>query len=173
MAIQSITTSFTHVACMHVLYHALIRTFLSHSMNRNLPLSSVQLAIQPEQASKNTLKETLSTAGDLAKTIAELTAVVADILHNVPYVKGIAGTLAQIIKMRDVTLLLLYRAVLNSFQEMKFQKERCGELINKILRCSHKLFLALREIGESPNQPALSSLEQDLKEYFQYGICGV
>ena len=100
--------SHTLLVCM-CCYRALIRTFPFHSMNRNPPVSSVQLAIQqPEQASKNTLKETLSTAGDLAKTVAELTVVVADILHNVPYVKGIAGTLTQIIKMRDVTLILLY-----------------------------------------------------------------
>ena len=139
-------------------------------MNRNPPLSSVQLAIQPEQANKNTLQETLSTAGDLVKIIAELTVVVADILHNVPYVKGIAGTLTQIMKIRDVTLILFYGAVLNLLQEMKFQKERCSKLINKILRRSHKLFSALLQIGESPNRPALISLQRDLEEYFQYGL---
>ena len=107
MAIQSIATSFTHVACMHVLYHALIQTLPSHSMNRNLP--SVQPAIQqPRQANKNTLEETLSTAGDIAKTVTDLTAVVANVLQDVPYVNGIAGIVTQIIKIRDVTLILLY-----------------------------------------------------------------
>ena len=140
-------------------------------MNRNPPLSSVPTVIQqPEQASKNTLKETLSTAGDLAKTVTDLTAVVANVLQDVPYVNSIAEIVTQIIKIRDVTLILLYGAMLNLFQEMKFQKKRCGELINKILQRSHKLFLALLQIGESPNRPALVSLERNLEEYFQYGL---
>ena len=56
---------------------------------------------------------------------------------------------------------------------MKFQKERCSELVNKILRRSHKLFLALLQIGESPNRLALVSLERDLEEYFQYANISV
>ena len=78
-------------------------------MNRNSPLTSVQLAIQqPEQVKKNTLEETLSTAGDLGKTVTDLTAVVANVLQDVPYVNGIAGIVTQIIKIRNVTLILLY-----------------------------------------------------------------
>ena len=89
-------------------------TFPSHSMNRNPPVSSVQLAIQqPEQANKNTLEEMLSTAGDLAKTVTDLMAVIANVLQDVPYVNGIAGIVTQIIKIRDVTLILLYWAKLN------------------------------------------------------------
>ena len=91
---------------MRVLYHALVLP-LTVQMNRDPASPSVQQAIQqPEQVNKNALRETLGTVVDLAKTVGELTAVVADILHNVPYVKGIAGTLTQIIKIRDVTLIL-------------------------------------------------------------------
>ena len=78
-------------------------------MNRNSSLTSVQLAIQQqEQANKNNLQETLSTVGDIAKTVAELTAVVANVLQDVPYVNGIVGIVTQIIKIRNVTLILLY-----------------------------------------------------------------
>ena len=83
-------------------------------MNRNPPVSSIYLANQQlEQANKNTLEETLSTAGDLAKAVANLTAVVANVLQDVPYVNGIAGIVTQIIKIRDVTLILLYGTMLN------------------------------------------------------------
>ena len=92
--------------CICVLYNALIRAF---SSSRNPPLSSVQLVIQQqEQANKNNLQETLSTVGDIAKTVAELTAVVANVLQDVPYVNGIVGIVTQNIKIRDITLILLY-----------------------------------------------------------------
>ncbi len=107
VAIQSIATIHMLRRCCTTLSFELSPLTEHMNMNRNPPLSSVQLAQPPEEANNNTFKEMLSTAGDLAKTVADLTTVVADILQNVPYVKGIAGTLAQIIKIRDVTLILL------------------------------------------------------------------
>ena len=90
------------VLCMRLLYHSFPR--LTVDMSRNSPLSSVQHAIQ--QLEQMNVLETLGTAADLASTVGELTAVVAVILQDAPYVQSIAGVLTQIIKIRDVTPIL-------------------------------------------------------------------
>ena len=56
---------------------------------------------------------------------------------------------------------------------MKFQKERCNELIDKVLRRSHILFSELLQIRQSLSHPALVPLEKDLEAYWQYGQCFV
>ncbi len=106
VAVHSIATSLTQHVCMFCTTLSFELSPLTVHMNRNPPLSSVKLAIR--QANKTVLGETLSTTGDLAKTVADWTAVIANVLQDVLYVNGIAGIVTQIIKIRDVTLISLY-----------------------------------------------------------------
>ena len=59
--------------------------------------------------------------------------------------------------------------MLNLFQEMKFQKEHCSELIEKILHRSSTLFSTLLQIAQSQDPLALIPLQKDLMAYWRYG----
>lgn len=52
-------------------------------------------------------KKILDTGANLARTVIELSAEVAQAFNGVPYVGAIAGIVVKIIKIRDVSLALM------------------------------------------------------------------
>ncbi|KAJ7843140.1 hypothetical protein B0H14DRAFT_3868690 [Mycena olivaceomarginata] len=71
-------------------------------------------------------------------------------LADVPYVKGIAGVILQIIKIKE---------------EVTDNRLRCRELIDKVVRRSETILSGLKKIAQSPGREGLRELEADLVAY--------
>ncbi|KAF9471966.1 hypothetical protein BDN70DRAFT_973200 [Pholiota conissans] len=103
-------------------------------------------------SSIHTILQTLRTVAlvQLTNTVLAVVKEVGDMLNGVPYVKSLSGVILQIIKVRD---------------ELKVNKKRCGEIIDKVMRMAKKIFEKLAEVAKSDQHDKLAKLEEQLKEH--------
>ncbi|KAG6836712.1 hypothetical protein H0H87_004868, partial [Tephrocybe sp. NHM501043] len=92
-----------------------------------------------------------STTTNLVETTAKLAKEVGELLKNVPYIKGVAGIIIQIIAIRD---------------ELNTAEERLQELSDKVLRKSSIILEGLLSVARSPNKDTLVRIEGRLKDYY-------
>ncbi|KAF9477242.1 TPR-like protein [Pholiota conissans] len=92
----------------------------------------------------------VDTSIQLTNTVLAVVKEVGDILNGVPYVKSLSGVVLQIIKVRD---------------ELKVNKKRCGEIIDKAMRMAKKIFEKLAEVAKPDRLDKLAKLEGQLKEH--------
>ncbi|KAF9482889.1 TPR-like protein [Pholiota conissans] len=86
----------------------------------------------------------------LVNDVASIVKEVGEVLTNIPYVKSLSGVILQIIRIRN---------------EVKANKERCKEVIDKALRMSKSIYEKLGEVAQSSQRERLSALEKHLKEH--------
>ncbi|KAF8182554.1 P-loop containing nucleoside triphosphate hydrolase protein [Pholiota molesta] len=87
---------------------------------------------------------------DFTGTVFAIVRDVGEILGHIPYVKGLSGIILQFIKIRD---------------EIQWNKKRCREIIDKVLRTSKFIYEILAEISARNGKHQLHRLEYHL------GIC--
>ncbi|KAG6853594.1 hypothetical protein H0H87_008450, partial [Tephrocybe sp. NHM501043] len=92
-----------------------------------------------------------STTTNVVDSVAKLVREVGELLKNVPYIKGVAGIILQIIAIRD---------------ELNTAEERSHELLNKVLRKSSIILEGLLSVARSPNKDMLVRIEGRLKDYY-------
>ncbi|KAJ7769694.1 hypothetical protein DFH07DRAFT_806722 [Mycena maculata] len=85
-----------------------------------------------------------------ASTILAIAKEVGEMLRGVPYVRAISGVILEIIKIKE---------------EVRDNKRRCQELIDKVIRRSDTILSGLKKIGETPGKEGLKDLEADLVAY--------
>ncbi|KAG6844308.1 hypothetical protein H0H87_007878 [Tephrocybe sp. NHM501043] len=108
------------------------------------------LLLSAGHSPRNLNAELDSTTVDLVNTVANLAKDAGEMLKGVPYVKGVAGIILQIIAIRD---------------EINTAKERSHELINKVLRKSSVILEGLLSVARLPNKGMLTRIEGRLKDY--------
>ena len=95
-----------------------------------------------------------------------------ELLKDIPYVKGVAGTVLQIIKIWDVSDHIssrLLRPLTHRYaQEIKQNRERCAELVRKY---TTTLLRSLDKVSQSPQKDQLRDLEEDLSNCKRYTAC--
>ncbi|KAF8196939.1 P-loop containing nucleoside triphosphate hydrolase protein, partial [Pholiota molesta] len=77
---------------------------------------------------------TVDKALELTNTLAAIVKEVAEVLNHAPYVKTLTGVILQFIKIKD---------------ELKTNKERCREIIDKVLNLSDWIYDKLAAIAKS------------------------
>ncbi|KAG6831118.1 hypothetical protein H0H87_006143 [Tephrocybe sp. NHM501043] len=82
--------------------------------------------------------------------VAKLAKEAAEMLKDVPHVKGVAGFILQIIAIREAT---------------EAGREKSHELIDTVLRRSILVLDELLSVGKSPYREKLVRVEGKLKEY--------
>ncbi|KAF9471016.1 TPR-like protein [Pholiota conissans] len=115
-------------------------------------MSSTNALIRPINPPGATQSSTsaVDTSIQLTNTVLAVVKEVGDMLNGVPYVKSLSGVILQIIKVRD---------------ELKVNKKRCGEIIDKVMRMAKKIFEKLAEVAKSDQRDKLAKLEEQLKEH--------
>ncbi|KAF9474427.1 TPR-like protein [Pholiota conissans] len=85
-------------------------------------------------------------------TVLSIVKEVGEMLDGVPYVKALSGVVLKFIKIRD---------------EIKSNKARCAEIINKVLRMSKTIYDKLSEIANSGGrvQTMLAKIKMHLEDY--------
>ncbi|KAF9477248.1 TPR-like protein [Pholiota conissans] len=134
---------------------ALLRLPLStsspHSERDKLNMSSTNTLIlctsNPPGGTQSSTSA-VDTSIQLTNTVLAIVKEVGDMLNGVPYVKSLSGVILQIIKVRD---------------ELKVNKKRCGEIIDKVMRMTKKIFEKLAEVAKSDQRDKLAKLEEQLK----------
>ncbi|KAF9477174.1 TPR-like protein [Pholiota conissans] len=114
--------------------------------------STNALTLRPSNPPGGTQSPTsaVDTSIQLTNTVLAIVKEVGDMLNSVPYVKSLSGVILQIIKVRD---------------ELKVNKKRCGEIIDKVMRMANKIFEKLAEVAKSDQREKLAKLEEQLKEH--------
>ncbi|KAF9470553.1 TPR-like protein, partial [Pholiota conissans] len=122
---------------------SLKRTFTSNMDNPNAPpaIQSPDLKVNEDNA--------LDTIVNSTNNVVAIVKEVGEILAHAPYVKALSGVVLQIIKIRD---------------EIKSNKQRCHEIIDKVVRISEAIYERLREVAKSPGKEKLGRLEKHLVE---------
>ncbi|KAF8182635.1 hypothetical protein BJ912DRAFT_565477 [Pholiota molesta] len=92
----------------------------------------------------------VDTGIELVNTVVAIVKEVSEMLNGVPYVKSLSGVILQIIRVRD---------------EIKANKQRCREIIDKVLRMSKSIYQKLAEVAQSSQREKLSRLESQLSEH--------
>ncbi|KAF9477246.1 TPR-like protein [Pholiota conissans] len=92
----------------------------------------------------------VDTSIQFTNTVLAVVKEVGEMLNGVPYVKSLSGVVLQIIKIRD---------------ELKVNKKRCVEIIDKVMRMAKKIFEKLAEVAKSDQRDKLAKLEEQLKEH--------
>ncbi|KAF9472649.1 TPR-like protein [Pholiota conissans] len=92
----------------------------------------------------------VDTSIHLTDTVLAIVKEVGEMLHGVPYIKSLSGVILQIIQVRD---------------ELKINKKRCSEIIDKVMRIAKKIFEKLTEIAKSNQRDKLARLEGQLMEH--------
>ncbi|KAF9477240.1 TPR-like protein [Pholiota conissans] len=90
------------------------------------------------------------TSIELVNSVSAVVKEVGEMLNGIPYVKSLSGVILQIIKIRD---------------EIKANKKRCHEIIDKVLRMSKSIYEKLAEVARSNKREKLSRLEGHLTEH--------
>jgi len=112
------------------------------------------------------------TAYAAAITALGITKEVGALLKDIPYVKGVAGTVLQIIKIGDVsdhTSSRLLRPLTHRYaQEIKQNRDRCAELTEVVRKHTTTLLRSLDKVSQSPQKDQLKDLEEDLSRYKRY-----
>ncbi|KAF9477256.1 TPR-like protein [Pholiota conissans] len=103
----------------------------------------------PSGASRNSFS-LADRSTDLVNTVLAIVKEVGQILDGVPYVQSLSGVILQIIKVRD---------------EIKANKKRCNEVIDKVLRMSNSMYEKLAEVARSHQREKLSRIEGHLREH--------
>ncbi|KAF9471998.1 hypothetical protein BDN70DRAFT_887498 [Pholiota conissans] len=88
--------------------------------------------------------DAIDTGIGLAETVISTVKEVGELLNNIPYVKSLSGVVMQIIKIRD---------------EVKSNRDRCREVIDKVMRTSRSLYTRLADVAKSREKADLSKLE--------------
>jgi hypothetical protein len=105
-------------------------------------------------------------------TALGITKEVGELLKNIPYVKAVAGTVLQIIKIGDVsdhTSSRLLQPLTHSYaQEIKQNRDRCVELTEVVRKHTTTLLRSLDKVSQSPQKGQLKDLEEDLSRYKRY-----
>ncbi|KJA17320.1 hypothetical protein HYPSUDRAFT_218940 [Hypholoma sublateritium FD-334 SS-4] len=99
---------------------------------------------------KSRTKDAVDDGTALVDTMLTIVKEVGEMLASVPYVKSVSGIVLQLIKIRD---------------EVKINKERCQEIIDKILSISKIIYERLLELGKSNAKNKLGRLENHLVDY--------
>ncbi|KAF8179419.1 hypothetical protein BJ912DRAFT_1045156 [Pholiota molesta] len=89
----------------------------------------------------------VDTGISLANSVIAILKEVGGMLKGVPYVQALSGVILQIIKIRD---------------EIKSNKERCREIIDKVLRISKSIYERLADVAKSEGKEKLTRLEGHL-----------
>ncbi|KAF8169378.1 hypothetical protein BJ912DRAFT_1087617, partial [Pholiota molesta] len=89
----------------------------------------------------------VDTGISLVNSVTAIVKEVGGMLKNVPYVQALSGVILQIIKIRD---------------EIKANKERCREIIDKVLRISKSIYERLEDVAKSEGKEKLARLEGHL-----------
>ncbi|KAF8179411.1 hypothetical protein BJ912DRAFT_1045151 [Pholiota molesta] len=89
----------------------------------------------------------VDTGISLANSVIAIVKEVGGMLKGVPYVQALSGVILQIIKIRD---------------EIKSNKERCREIIEKVLRISKSIYERLADVAKSEGKEKLTRLEGHL-----------
>ena len=55
-------------------------------------------------------------------------------------------------------------------QELKVNKKRCSEIIDKVMRMAKKIFEKLADVAKSDQRDKLAKLEEQLKEHERYFV---
>ncbi|KAF8196928.1 hypothetical protein BJ912DRAFT_1140585 [Pholiota molesta] len=103
--------------------------------------SSGDLAPQAPTGSNTVVVDAIDKALDLTNTLAAIVKEVAEVLQHAPYVKTLTGVILQFIK--------------SEMYELKTNKERCREIIDKVLNLSHWIYeklAAIAKTGERANE---------------------
>ena len=107
-------------------------------------------------------------------TALGITREVGDLLKNIPYVKGVAGTVLEIIKIVDVSDHRSFRWIRHLThkyaQEIKTNRERCAELTGVVRNHTTALLRSLDKVSQSPQKDQLKELEEDLSRYKRYAV---
>ncbi|KAH8810136.1 hypothetical protein DL96DRAFT_1821644 [Flagelloscypha sp. PMI_526] len=119
-------------------------TLVAHGHPRAVSLLN-QSTLQP--ASKLDIR--LNAAG----TVLQLAKDAGDAASNVPYVKGVAGILSQIIKIRD---------------EIQANKERCDEIIDLVLSKTTIILQSLDKVYRTNGADGFEDLKSDLESYSHF-----
>jgi len=102
-------------------------------------------------------------------TALGITKEVGELLKDIPYVKGVAGIVLQIIKIGDVSdhnFIQLLRPLTHRYaQEIKQNRDRCAELTEVVRKHTTTLLRSLDKISRSPQKDQLKELEEDLSRY--------
>jgi hypothetical protein len=94
---------------------------------------------------------------------------VGGLLKDIPYVRGVAGTVLQIIKIGDVSDHRFLRPLTHSYaQEIKQNRDRCAELTEVVRKHTTTLLRSLDKVSQSPQKDQLKELEEDLSRYKRY-----
>ncbi|KAH8806920.1 hypothetical protein DL96DRAFT_1763987 [Flagelloscypha sp. PMI_526] len=100
----------------------------------------------------------LDTGLNAAGAILQLAKDAGDAAKEVPYVKAIAGILAQIIKIKE---------------EIRANKERCGEIIDLVQLKSTTILQSLDKVYEAKGIQGFQDLKADLEAYAESEISPV
>ncbi|KAG6815352.1 hypothetical protein H0H93_010068, partial [Arthromyces matolae] len=124
----------------------------SPTMPSNKPPTGDSSTGTNHQLFASTTTNIIDTTATVAQTVLKLAKDAREVLKNVPYVKALAGVIVQIIEIRD---------------EIKTEKERSQELVDKVSDRSKTILEGLISVANSPRQENLGRVEGKLTKYHE------
>ncbi|KAG6844166.1 hypothetical protein H0H87_009285 [Tephrocybe sp. NHM501043] len=103
-----------------------------------------------DECSRITFCEPIDTTTSFVDTVSKLAKEVGEAFKEIPYIKAVAGTIIQIIAIKD---------------DIRTAKERLHELVNKVVWRSNVILEGLLSVAASPHKNVLVQGEGKLKEY--------
>lgn len=133
-------------------------------------LLSLDLALMQMSTSEDTQCAVSGGNGpfEQLETIIAIVNEVGQVLGHLPYIQPLGKIIVQFVKIRNVRVCGLENSLCSSSpvqQEIKANRERCQEVIDKVLRKSQMIYERLLEVGRSPNRDKLKRLENTLIDY--------